>query len=33
MLILWPTPRAVPFYERCGFTRPSRLMEYKLREE
>ena len=33
MLILWPSQRAVPFYERCGFTHPSRLMEYQLREE
>jgi GNAT superfamily N-acetyltransferase len=33
MLILWPSQRAVPFYERCGFTHPFRLMEYQLQEE
>jgi len=33
MLILWPSQRAVSFYARCGFTHPSRLMEYQLRKE
>jgi GNAT superfamily N-acetyltransferase len=33
MLFLWPSQRAVPFYERCGYTHPSRVMECQLREE
>jgi GNAT superfamily N-acetyltransferase len=30
MLVLWPSQRAVPFYQRGGFYRPTEAMEYPL---
>ena len=33
MLVLWPSQRAVPFYPRGGFHRPTEAMEYRLRQD
>jgi GNAT superfamily N-acetyltransferase len=30
-LILWPAEKAIPFYERIGFTAENNIMEYDLR--
>lgn len=30
-VVLWPSPRSVPLYERHGFTRTGEVMELKLR--
>jgi GNAT superfamily N-acetyltransferase len=32
-LLLWPSQRAIPFYERNGFSRSTQVMEYHLQED
>ena len=32
LLIVWPSERAVPFYERLGFRRENEVMELRLRD-
>jgi len=33
MLVLWPSERAVPFYQRAGFEMETEEMEFKIRDD
>lgn len=33
MLVLWPSRRSVPFYQRAGFIRPNDMLTLNLRED